>query len=81
MILPETAAQKLLVSHGRVVGVRTGDKGRDREGGELGELRGRLATSSRRSRCSPRGRRATSPASRSTASTSAARSRRCGSSA
>ena len=27
MILPETAAQKLLVSHGRVVGVRTGDKG------------------------------------------------------
>ncbi len=35
MILPETAAQKLLVSHGRVVGVRTGDKGRGREGGEL----------------------------------------------
>ena len=35
MILPETAAQKLLVSHGRVVGVRTGDKGRNREGGEL----------------------------------------------
>ena len=28
MILPETAAEKLLVSHGRVVGVRTGDKGR-----------------------------------------------------
>jgi electron-transferring-flavoprotein dehydrogenase len=35
MILPETAAQKLLVSHGRVVGVRTGDKGRNRDGGEL----------------------------------------------
>ena len=35
MILPETAAQKLLVSHGRVVGVRTGDKGRGREGEEL----------------------------------------------
>ncbi len=35
MILPETAAQKLLVSHGRVVGVRTGDKGRARDGGEL----------------------------------------------
>ena len=32
MILPETAAQKLLVDHGRVVGVRTGDKGRGREG-------------------------------------------------
>ena len=28
MILPETAAEKLLVSDGRVVGVRTGDKGR-----------------------------------------------------
>jgi electron-transferring-flavoprotein dehydrogenase len=38
MILPETAAQKLLVSHGRAVGVRTGDKGRSREGGELGNF-------------------------------------------
>jgi electron-transferring-flavoprotein dehydrogenase len=38
MILPETAAQKLLVSHGRVVGVRTGDKGRGREGQELGNF-------------------------------------------
>ena len=28
MVLPETAAQRLLVSDGRVVGVRTGDKGR-----------------------------------------------------
>jgi electron-transferring-flavoprotein dehydrogenase len=35
MLLPETAAQKLLVDHGRVVGVRTGDKGRGREGQEL----------------------------------------------
>src|SRR5207342_2407741 len=34
----ETAAQKLLVSHGRVVGARTGDKGRNREGGELGNF-------------------------------------------
>jgi electron-transferring-flavoprotein dehydrogenase len=34
-ILPETAAEKLLVSDGRVRGVRTGDKGRDREGQEL----------------------------------------------
>jgi len=32
MILPETAADKLLVSHGRVVGVRSGDKGRGRDG-------------------------------------------------
>src|SRR5207244_6201729 len=38
MILPETSAQKLLVSHGRVVGIRTGDKGRGREGGELGNF-------------------------------------------
>jgi electron-transferring-flavoprotein dehydrogenase len=38
MILPETAAEKLLVSHGRVVGVRTGDKGRNRDGGELGNF-------------------------------------------
>ncbi|WDT94085.1 4Fe-4S dicluster domain-containing protein [Thermoleophilum album] len=34
-ILPETAAVKLLVEDGQVVGVRTGDKGRDREGKEL----------------------------------------------
>jgi electron-transferring-flavoprotein dehydrogenase len=38
MILPETVASKLLVSHGRVVGVRTGDKGRGREGQELGNF-------------------------------------------
>jgi electron-transferring-flavoprotein dehydrogenase len=36
MILPETSAETLLVSHGRVVGVRTGDKGRGREGERLG---------------------------------------------
>jgi electron-transferring-flavoprotein dehydrogenase len=34
-ILPETDAQKLLVDHGRVVGVRAGDKGRGRNGEEL----------------------------------------------
>ena len=34
-ILPETAAEKLLVSDGRVRGVRTGDKGRGRQGEEL----------------------------------------------
>jgi electron-transferring-flavoprotein dehydrogenase len=38
MILPETSAEKLLVSHGRVVGIRTGDKGRGREGEELGNF-------------------------------------------
>ena len=36
MILPETAAEKLLVSHGRVVGIRTGDKGRGRDGEPMG---------------------------------------------
>ena len=35
MILPETAATKLLVDHGRVRGIRTGDKGRGRNGEEL----------------------------------------------
>jgi len=34
-ILPETAAEKLLVDGGRVVGVRTGDKGRGRNGEPL----------------------------------------------
>jgi electron-transferring-flavoprotein dehydrogenase len=36
MILPDTAGQSLLLEHGRVVGVRTGDKGRGREGEPLG---------------------------------------------
>jgi electron-transferring-flavoprotein dehydrogenase len=35
MILPETAATKLLVEHGRVRGIRTGDKGRGKDGQEL----------------------------------------------
>ena len=34
-ILPETVAAKLLVENGRVLGVRTGDKGRGRESQEL----------------------------------------------
>jgi electron-transferring-flavoprotein dehydrogenase len=33
-LLPETVGQRLLVDDGVVVGVRTGDKGRDRDGGE-----------------------------------------------
>jgi len=37
-ILPETTGYKLLVQHGRVVGVRTGDKGRGREGEPLGNF-------------------------------------------
>jgi electron-transferring-flavoprotein dehydrogenase len=35
MLVPETSARTLLVSGGRVVGVRTGDKGRGRNGEEL----------------------------------------------
>jgi len=35
VILPETTGQALLVDHGRVRGVRTGDKGRGRNGEEL----------------------------------------------
>ena len=38
MILPETAAEQLLVAHGRVVGVRTGDKGRGASGEALGNF-------------------------------------------
>jgi electron-transferring-flavoprotein dehydrogenase len=34
-ILAETSAEKLLVEHGRVVGIRTGDKGRGRDGQPL----------------------------------------------
>jgi electron-transferring-flavoprotein dehydrogenase len=34
-ILPETAAQALLIEDGRVVGIRTGDKGRGRAGEKL----------------------------------------------
>ncbi|MEA2480754.1 MAG: electron-transferring-flavoprotein dehydrogenase, partial [Thermoleophilaceae bacterium] len=34
-ILPETAGYKLLVEDGKVIGVRTGDKGRNREGEPL----------------------------------------------
>jgi electron-transferring-flavoprotein dehydrogenase len=38
MILPETAADKLLAADGRVRGVRTGDKGRGRDGEPLGNF-------------------------------------------
>ncbi|MDE3191400.1 MAG: 4Fe-4S dicluster domain-containing protein [Acidobacteriota bacterium] len=37
-ILPETTGERLLVQHGRVVGVRTGDKGRGRDGEPLGNF-------------------------------------------
>jgi electron-transferring-flavoprotein dehydrogenase len=38
MILPETSATKLLVDGGRVLGVRTGDRGRGRAGEPLGNF-------------------------------------------
>jgi len=38
MFLPETSAVALLVERGRVVGVRTGDKGRGHHGEELGNF-------------------------------------------
>src|SRR6266498_1252540 len=38
MLLSETPAEKLLAADGRVRGVRTGDKGRGREGQELGNF-------------------------------------------
>ena len=38
MVLPETTAEKLLVSHGRVAGIRTGDKGRGRDGQPMGNF-------------------------------------------
>ena len=38
MVLPETSADKLLVEHGRVAGIRTGDKGRGKEGEPLGNF-------------------------------------------
>ena len=41
-LVPETTARTLLVSGGRVVGIRTGDKGRGKDGEELAELRARL---------------------------------------
>jgi electron-transferring-flavoprotein dehydrogenase len=37
-ILPETSAEQLLVDGGRVVGARTGDRGRGRNGEELGNF-------------------------------------------
>ncbi|MGH3129810.1 MAG: 4Fe-4S dicluster domain-containing protein, partial [Gaiellaceae bacterium] len=37
-ILPETAAERLLVADGRVRGVRTGDRGRGRDGQQLGNF-------------------------------------------
>ena len=35
VVLPETSATKLLVEHGRVVGIRSGDRGRGRNGEQL----------------------------------------------
>jgi electron-transferring-flavoprotein dehydrogenase len=37
-VLPETSADRLLVEHGRVVGIRSGDKGRGKEAEPLGNF-------------------------------------------
>jgi len=37
-VLPETSADRLLVEHGRVVGIRSGDKGRGKENEPLGNF-------------------------------------------
>ena len=58
MILPETTGDKLLLDHGRVVGVRTGDKGAGRDGEPLGNFEPG-ADSPRASPCSRREPRAT----------------------
>ena len=79
-ILPETSGYKLLVEDGKVVGVRTGDKGRGRDGEPLGNFEPGSTWWPRRP-CSPRAPRATSPARRSATSTSARATRSSGSSA
>ena len=79
-ILPETAATKLLVDHGRVYGVRTGDRGRARDGGELKNFEAGSDLGAR-SRSSARARRGISPAPRSSGSAWRATTRRCGRSA
>jgi electron-transferring-flavoprotein dehydrogenase len=52
-VLTETAASQLLVDGGRVVGVRSGDKGRGKEGEELRNFEPG-STSPRRPRSWPR---------------------------
>ncbi len=80
MILSETAATSLLQSEGRVVGVRSGDKGRGR-GGSRSRTSSRAPICGPPSRCSARARRATSRRRPSTTSGCGARSHRPGSSA
>jgi electron-transferring-flavoprotein dehydrogenase len=46
-VLPETSAEQLLVAHGRVAGVRTGDKGRGRVGEPLGNFEPGMEIASR----------------------------------
>ena len=81
MVLAETAATRLLVEDGAAVGVRTGDKGRGRDGEELAALRAGLRHAGARDDPRRGERRATSPARRSSTSASPARARRRGRSA
>ena len=78
-ILPETTADKLLVEDRIVVGVRTGDKGRDRDGEPALELRARLGRDRQGDGAGGGHARATSPSRRRTTSTCTARTRSAGS--
>ena len=57
---PSPSTDRLLVDHGRVTGVRTGDKGRGREGEPLQETQGPRMGCQRSSRYPQRARRGTS---------------------
>ena len=81
MILPETSGEKLLLDHGRVVGVRTGDKGRGRDGEPLGNFEPGVDITARAHGARRGHRRPPDHAPRSTTSASRARTRRSGRSA
>ncbi len=53
-ILTETSATQLIVEDGRVVGVRSGDKGRGKDGEPLSATSSPAPTSRRTRRCSRR---------------------------
>ena len=81
-ILTETAATQLIVEDGAVVGVRSGDKGRGKDGEPLRNFEPGTDVKAQVRRCSPRAAGAISPAPRSASSTSpTGASRRSGSSA
>ena len=70
-VLTETSATQLIVEDGKVVGVRSGDKGRGKDGEPLRQLRARHRHQGPGHRARPRAAGAISPARRSRSSTSA----------